>query len=568
MAKQNQLNRRNLMKGAAAIFGGTAATSLLPNGLLPDELTASAAVNGCDTTVAAGDSKAIVETTAGKVRGYIRNGIHTFKGIPYAATTAGNARFMPPTKPTPWAGVRSSMQYGFLCPQQVRTGWANDEVAWMFEWDDGRPGEDCLLVNVWTPGVKDNKKRPVMVWIHGGGFTAGSGQELKSYDGENLSKRGDVVVVSLNHRLGPLGFMNLAEFGERYAQSGNVGQLDLVAALEWVRDNIANFGGDAGNVTIFGQSGGGAKVSTLMAMPSAKGLFHKAIVQSGSSLRQVPLESSAKLTAAVLAELGLSGAQIDQLHKIPAEKLIEAGLVAVRKNTPNPPPPPGSGGNRIGWGPVVEGKVLPAHAFDPAAPAISANIPMLIGTTINEFTTAMGNPELEALTEAELKTRIAATHGAKAEKLIEAFRRAHPKAKPVDILSFIATTGATRQNAITQATRKAAQNAAPAFLYLFAWQTPVLDGRPRAFHCAELPFVFDNTDRCANMTGGGAEARTLGAKVSDAWIAFARKGDPNHNGLPKWPAFASDKVPTMIFDNKCEVANDPDSEARRILTAA
>ncbi|HMX28331.1 MAG TPA: carboxylesterase family protein, partial [Blastocatellia bacterium] len=266
MAKQNQLNRRNLMKGAAAIFGGAAASSLLPDGLLPDELTASAAatVNGCDTTVAAGDSKAIVETTAGKVRGYVRNGIHTFKGIPYAATTAGEARFQPPTKAKPWAGVRSSMQYGFLCPQQPRTGWGNDEVAWMFDWDDGRPGEDCLLVNVWTPGVNDNKKRPVMVWIHGGGFTAGSGQELKSYDGENLSKRGDVVVVSLNHRLGVLGFLNLAEFGERYAKSGNVGQLDLVAALEWVRDNIGNFGGDAGNVTIFGQSGGGAKVSTLM----------------------------------------------------------------------------------------------------------------------------------------------------------------------------------------------------------------------------------------------------------------------------------------------------------------
>jgi para-nitrobenzyl esterase len=365
-----------------------------------------------------------------------------------------------------------------------------------------------------------------------------------------------------------LGFLNLAGHGERYASSANVGQLDLVAALAWVRDNIANFGGDPGNVTIFGQSGGGAKVSTLMAMPSAKGLFHKAVVQSGSSLRQVTPEHSTKLTAAVLAELGLSGSQIEQLHKLPYGQLIDAGLAAVRKLTPTPAPAPGSGGNRIGWGPVVEGRVLPAHAFDPAAPAISANVPMLIGTTLNEFTTAMGDPKMEALTEEELRKRVAAAHGAKSERIIEAFRLAYPKAKPIDLLSLINTTGATRRNAITQAERKAAQGAAPAYLYLFAWQTPILDGRPRAFHCAELAFVFDNTDRCANMTGGGPEARALAAKVSDAWINFARKGDPNHSGLPKWPAFTADKVATMIFDSKCEVKNDPDGAARRTLTQA
>ncbi|HZS05516.1 MAG TPA: carboxylesterase/lipase family protein [Blastocatellia bacterium] len=570
-AGQKRFGRRTLIKSAATLAGSAAASALLP--AVPAETERAARValtapGGCETIIAASDSKAIVETAAGKVRGCVRNGIFTFKGLPYAGTTAGGARFQPPTKATPWTGVRSSMQYGFVCPQQSRTGWANDEVAWMFDWDDGRPGEDCLLVNVWTPGINDNRKRPVMVWIHGGGFTAGSGQELKSYDGENLSRRGDVVVVSLNHRLGILGFLNLSEYGERYVSSANVGQLDLVAALEWVRDNIGNFGGDAGNVTIFGQSGGGAKVSTLMAMPSARGLFHKVIVQSGSSLRQVSLESSTKLTAAVLAELGLNGSQVEQLHKLTHAQLVDAGLAAGRKLTPTPAPAPGSGGNRIGWGPVVEGKVLPHHPFDPTAPAISASVPMLIGTTLNEFTTALGNPTMEALSEEELKKRVSATHGAKGERLIETFRRLHPRAKPIDLLSFINTTGAVRQNAITQAERKAAQSAAPAYLYLFAWQTPVLDGRPRAFHCAELAFVFDNTDRCASMTGGGPEARALAAKVSDAWINFARKGDPNHSGLPKWPAFTADKVPTMVFDTKCEVKNDPDGEARQILAQA
>jgi para-nitrobenzyl esterase len=557
-----KFGRRTLMKGAASIAGGAAA------GLwLPQQAEAQSNSLLCATSISAGDARAIVETTAGKVRGYIRNGIHTFKGIPYGASTAGEARFQPPKKPVAWTGVRSSMQYGFVSPQQARTGWANDETAWMFDWDDGRPGEDCLLVNIWSPGVNDNRKRPVMVWLHGGGFTAGSGQELKSYDGENLSRRGDVVVVSLNHRLAVLGFLNLAEYGERYASSANVGQLDLVAALEWVRDNIANFGGDPGNVTIFGQSGGGAKVSTLMAMPVAKGLFHKAIVQSGSALRMVNSDHSMKLTATFLAELGLSGSQIDQLHKIPVEKLVEAGLAATRKLTPSPAPPPGSG-QRIGFAPVVEGRVLPHHPFDPAAPEQSDNIPMLIGTTLNEFVTAMGNPAMESLSEAELRQRVAATHGDRAEGVIAGFRRLHPTAKPIDLLSLISVTGATRQNAITQATRKGAQKAAPAWMYLFAWQTPVLDGRPRAFHCAELPFCFDNTDRCASMTGGGAQARELGAKMSQAWINFARKGDPGHAGLPKWSAFTADKRATMIFDNRCELKNDPHGEEIKLLTNA
>ena len=556
--------RRSILLGAATLAGGA---------WLPTEGAAagSGPTGSAANTVLAGRGKAIVETTSGRVSGFIRNGIHTFKGIPYGGPVSGAGRFQPPVKPTPWAGVRSSMQFGQVCPQVARTGWANDEEAWLFSWDDGIPGEDCLRVNVWTPGVNDNRKRPVMVWIHGGGFQAGSGQELPSYDGENLAKGGEVVVVSLNHRLAVLGFLNLAELGgERYAASANVGQLDLVAALEWVRDNIAAFGGDPGNVTIFGQSGGGAKVSTLLAMPAARGLFHKAIVQSGSGLRMVRPETSARLAAAVVAELNLSRHHLDQLHQLPVAALVAAGQAAMRKMGSG-----GGGGYRIfqrgadraGWGPTVDGKILPQHPFDPAAPAIADGVPMLIGTTLNEFVSGINNPQVDALTESELLGRVREMYGERAGKIVEAYRRSNPTAKPFDLFSFISAV-TTRHNAVAQSDLKAARKAAPVYQYLFTWQTPVLDGRPKAFHCAELAFCFDNVDRCLNMTGGGPEARKLAARVSGAWIAFARSGNPNHAGLPKWPVYTPANGEVMIFDNKCEVRNDPDRVERRLITQA
>lgn len=550
-----EIGRRAMFKAAAAVAGGAAWVA----GDTP--LTAATAGSAGDALIAS-DSNAIVETTAGKVRGYTDGGIYTFKGIPYAATTAGSGRFLPPSKPTPWAGVRSSMQYGLLCPQAARTGWSNDENAFLFEWDDGQPGEDCLRVNVWTPGLKDNRKRPVLFWLHGGGFAAGSGQELKSYEGKNLARRGDVVVVSINHRLNVLGYLNLAQYGEKYANSVNVGMMDTVAALEWVRDNIAEFGGDPGNVTIFGQSGGGAKVSLLMAMPSAKGLFHKAAVQSGSMLRAGSMESSAKMAAAVVEELGLGASSIDQIQTVPFEKLWGAVEAAETKLNGGRRPAFGAG---FGLAPAVDGKILPNHPFDPEAPAISAHVPMLIGTVMNESSISAFNPKLETMTQAELQQRIAATQGDKAPRIIEAFQKTYPAAKPVEIAGIIAGIR-SRSTAIEQASRKAAQKSSPAYLYLFAWHTPVLDARPRAFHCSELAFVFDNTDRCSHMTGGGPEARELAAKVSDAWIRFARSGDPNHPGLPRWPAFTAENVPTMVFNTKCEVKNNHDRDARQIAT--
>jgi len=566
LAIQKPISRRGLLQSAGALLGTAAASGLVTVAaqVAPAKKDAVRPTSAGKSPIVASDENAIAETTAGKVRGYTRNGIYTYKGIPYGETTEGSGRFQPPQKAKPWSGVRSSMQYGKVCPQGPRDAWNNDEEAWLFSWEDGVPGEDCLHVNLWTPGINDNKKRPVMVWLHGGGFVSGSCQEHLSYDGERLSRRGDVVVVSLNHRLGPLGYLNLARYGEKYVSSAHLGMLDIVVALEWVRDNIANFGGDPGNVTIFGQSGGGGKVGTLMAMPAAKGLFHRAIVQSGSFLRAVVSEKSAILTKAMLNELNLNTSQVDQLQSVPLQKLIEAGDAALLKTHPPAPLVWSRVADQLGWGPVMDGKLLSQHPFDPTAPAVSAHVPMLIGSTLNEFTTSLNHPEHESMTEAKVKQRLADMYGNKPEHIIQVFRAAHPNAKPFDIFS-LAMTAQVRQGAVIQAERKTVQGAAPAYLYWFTWKTPVLDGRPRSIHCCELPFCFDNTDRCENLTGGGPGPRALAANVSQAWIHVARSGNPNHGGIPNWPAFSAESCPTMIFDSQCKLQNNPDKEERQAL---
>ena len=495
--------------------------------------------------VIASSDKAIVQTESGRVGGYIENGMYIYKGIPYAKAE----RFMPPVAPDKWEGIRSSRSYGPTCPQGKRMGWYSDEHAFAFNWDDGYPDENCLRVNIWTPGINDGKKRPVMVWLHGGGYAAGSGQELPSYDGANLAKKGDVVVVTLNHRLNVLGFLDLSAFGEKYAKSGNAGLLDLVAALQWVNKNIASFGGDASNVTIFGQSGGGGKVSTLLATPSAEGLFHKAIVQSGSMLRTMESKYSRRIGAAMVEELGLKPSEIDEIQKLPYETLLAAGEKAIAKVRAEADKE-GVSSFIFGWAPTVEGDVLPTQPFDPQAPAQSKNIPLMIGTTLHEFTTSTYVPAFRSVTKEKAVEFLQKKYGNRTEEFLKAFEKAYPDYQPIDLIDIDLIF---RPSAVEQAKLKAAQQGAPVYMYMFAWESPVLDGMFRSTHCMEIPFVFNNVVRHASMTGGGAEAQALGEKMSNAWLNFARTGNPNAEDLPTWEPYTIEKGATMYFNNTSEI---------------
>lgn len=508
-----------------------------------------------------GEKVAVTDTELGKVRGFISNGIYTYKGIPYAEAE----RFEAPQKPQPWEGVRSSMTYGPVCPLVNPTTSVNDEMEFVFDHDWGYTSEDCLCLNIWTPGINDGKKRPVMFWMHGGGFTAGSSQELPSYHGENLAKKGDVVVVSINHRLNILGFLDLSAYGKKYKHSANHSILDLRAALEWVQTNIANFGGDPDNVMIFGQSGGGAKVNTLMAMPSAKGLFDKAVNQSGS-FRMAMLEKTEtqSIAAEVLKELDLKPEQVDSLQTIPFPQLSAAGQKALKtveaKMREEGKPIMGFG---LGWGPSRDGEILPHQLFSDEAFNLSKSIPLLIGTTKNEFFSSfrlgLSNGSME-----DVKAHINEQYGDKAEAYIAAVKKAYPDdTNPSDLIDIDLIF---RPGAVVQANKKSAlEDGAPVYMYLFDWQSPVMDGKYKALHCMELPFVFDNIERCRQMTGGGEAAHKLADKVSQAWINFARTGNPNHKGLPKWPTYNSENTATMHFDNKCTVKPQMDKELYELL---
>jgi para-nitrobenzyl esterase len=399
-----------------------------------------------------------------------------------------------------------------------------------------------------------------MFWIHGGGFAQESGS-WPWIEGAALARRGDVVVITINHRLNVFGYLHLADIGgEKYAASGNAGMLDLVAGLEWVRDNIAGFGGDPGSVLIFGESGGGAKVSTLLAMPAAKGLFHRAAIQSGSWLRCTPREEATATAKAVLEELGIAPPNIDDIQRVPVQKLLALKTGAMV------PLPPRRGALRMGYSPVVDGKVLPSHPFDPVATPVSADIPLLVGCTRDEATLFYLRDESAfSLDEAGLRTRVIEMMMDEplALRLIETYKKAHPSANPSEIFLLIATARIARRDAIRLAERKSAQGQAPVYMYLFTWKSPALDGRLRAPHTVEIPFVFDNTDVPAVMTKSPT-AKPLAEKTSRAWIAFARTGNPNHSGLPQWPAYSAAQRATMVFDTTCAVVNDPNSTEREV----
>ncbi len=495
---------------------------------------------------------ALVQTQQGTVAGYVEDGVYIYKGIPYAKAE----RFMEPTAPDSWEGIRSCRAYGPTCPQEKRMGWYSDEQAFAFDWDDGYADENCLRVNIWTPGINDGKKRPVMVWLHGGGYSAGSGQEQPGYEGSNLAKNGDVVVVSLNHRLNVLGFLDLSAYGEQYKHSGNVGLMDLVAALNWVNKNIEAFGGDASNVTIFGQSGGGGKVSTLLATPSANGLFQKAIVESGSMIRTMESKYSRMIAAALLEDLGLKPSEVDKLKTMPYEQLLAAGNRAVEKIRPIATAE-GSASFIFGWAPSVDGDIIPVQPFDPAAPEISRDIPMIIGTTKQEFCASTYVPAFRDATMEQAENFVRSKYGDRADEFIDAFKKAYPVYEPKDLIDIDLIF---RPSAVAQADIKAAQGGAPVYMYFFEWESPVMDGVLRATHCMEIPFVFDNVVRHATMTGGGEEAQALAKKMSGAWVNFARTGNPNAAGLPEWEPYTTDGGATMFFGNDCHVEHNHDRE--------
>jgi para-nitrobenzyl esterase len=428
----------------------------------------------------------------------------------------------------------------------------------------GEMGEDCLVLNVWTPGLNDGAKRPVMVWLHGGGFFVGSGDHIPYYDGASLARTGDVVVVSVNHRLGVFGYLYLEELcGEKYAGSGNAGMLDLVQALKWVRDNISVFGGDPGSVTIFGESGGGAKVSTLQAMPAAKGLFHRAISESGPGAQsRAASEEATQTTREFLAAFGLKPEQAGVLHKMRADMIYSAWM-AIK---------PSAGMPMGQFSPVVDGKVLPAQPFYPVAAPTAANIPLMIGTNKDEMTfMLMRDPQFGKYTEATLKesliqkTRDNTGFKVPEEKidgLIAAYKRTRPNATPTEILVAIASDR-MRMGAIRVAERKAAGGPAPVYMYLFTWESPFMGGVLKSCHTLEMPFVFNNVEPTIGILGNSPERLKIAANMSGAWLAFARSGNPNHQGLPRWPTYDKEKRATMIFNTECKVENDPRAEERK-----
>lgn len=515
----------------------------------------------------------VVVTTAGAVRGVRsevvgRGPVEAYQGVPYGASTGGEGRFAPPRPPDVWAGVLDCLDVGVACPQPLLTGAASGTAGIAPEllelFSSGtfgfaeRYGEDCLTVNVWTPAAGDGGRRPVMVWFHGGGWTLGSAN-TPAYDGSRLATRGDVVVVGVNHRLGALGHLWLRETpgGDGLGAPGNAGTLDLVAALEWVRDNIPAFGGDPGHVTIFGESGGGAKVSVLLALPAAAGLFHRAVVQSGPMLRAVEPAGAARTAAAVRDRLGTM--TLSELRDVPADRLVEVQTEVLGG-------PLGGIGSDHATAPVVDGDVLPVHPFDPVAAPTAASVPLLIGTTRDEMTLfASFMPGIDGLTEEALATVGPMFLGAGAAERLAVYRKTRPDTTPAERL-IAAATDRVRIGSIRLAERKragarAAGTEAGVWMYRLDFTTPVLGGKLGAPHALDLPFMFDNL-HASQLHGDRPGSQELADRMSEAWIAFARHGSPQHPGLPEWPEYEPARRATMIFDAECAVVDDPEGEER------
>ena len=496
----------------------------------------------------------IVETENGKLRGGHSRGALAFKGIPYGGSVSGNNRFKPAPPPASWTGIRDALALGTPAPQSAKTVYGEHEP---------QPGEECLVLNVWTPAI-DGKKRPVLFYNHGGGFSTGSAGSV-AQDGGQLAANHDVVVVASNHRLGIMGYLALDEIGgDAYAGSGNVGMLDIVDALKWVHHNIAAFGGDPHNVMVFGESGGGAKTSALMAMPSAKGLFHKAGVMSGPMLR---VTEKAQATAMARAVLDLLEIRPDQLHKL-ADLPLEQ-LLAVQNGGHGP------SGKTVrlpgGFGPMLDGTVISQHPFVPGPAPYVSNVPLLIGQNRDEATFFFWeNPDVFKMNDAEMVTRLRSQLGAEnADAILPVFRRERPNASPVEIFIAISTCGMW-SGTLAEAESKVRQHGAPVYMYRYDYEFnyPIkgTDWTLRAGHATEIQSKFENPD-LGGLMGTKPDRFQASRNFGEVWTSFARTGHPQVTGAPRWPAYNLNIRPTMLVDGQCTLVNDPNKAEREILQA-
>ena len=503
-----------------------------------------------------GEDIAVAQTKYGKVKGFVLREINVFKGIPYGADTSGKNRFMPPQPPAPWNDVRPAVFYGNSAPQDIYDRSPESYSAFVDHWNYDVLSEDCLRLNIWTPKL-DIEKRPVLVWLHGGGFSRGNGIEQDGFDGENIAREGDIVYCSINHRLGPLGFTNLTGIDENLKDSGNVGMLDIVAALKWVNENITAFGGDPENVTVMGQSGGGAKVCNIATMPSARGLVHKGVALSGSSTHGLDAEYTKKLGKYILKEAGLEKNEIEKLQLMPWEHYLRLAYKAaetLKKEEGN------SGFVRGEFGPIADDISIPKGEYFLAKDE-QPDIPLLFCSTFHEWNPNRDNPELEHISLEGVVDKLRDLYGDATEEIVQAFSKNFPDARPIEIWAFIVSN---RQSGIEAANAKLKQDS-PVYLAWFGWESPLFDGRHRAFHCIDISFWLLNTDLMITHTGGGAIPRRLSQKISKSLLSFMRTGDPNCDALPRWPQYTAKDVQTMILNNECIVRNNPDKQARAAL---
>lgn len=492
----------------------------------------------------------VVETTNGKLRGVWTSNVATFKGVRYAAPTGGANRFMPPQPVKKWAGVKDALTFSEVAPQVPggRTSGYGDLIV--FDRQPSGIGEDCLSINIWTPSLDRNAKKPVMMVIHGGGYYGGSGNSF-GMDGDAMVRFADCVVIAVNHRLGAMGFAHLEAFGgEKFATSGTVGMQDLVAALEWIKQNVAGFGGDPDRVLVYGQSGGGAKTSMLLAMPSAKGLFHRAGVMSGSALTAQTEESAVQTADAFLKELGVKKGELSKLRDLPMSTLVaaQAGMEAAMRARGEAPRT---------FGPVVDGVVLPSQPWTPDAPAVSSDIPMIVSTALDERTYRMGNFDLD---EAGLLEFIRKRAGDRAEEALALYRAESPDETPFILQARVDTDLTFRRSAFTMAERKAAQGGAPLWTYLWEWPAVAYDGRYGAVHGIDVGLSLHSVR--GGLTGASAESVLMADRIAGSWAAFAATGDPNSDYTPEWPQYTSNRKATMIFDTEMRVEDNPRADIR------